>query len=152
MNSRIAGFLLASSLALGVPLVADAQNDSERGFTRVHARGHHSDAGPQRWLRGLNLTEAQRDQVFKIFHDQAPVVREHMSAARRASQELRQAAASPSFDRARARQLADAQARALAEVSYLRADSMSKVVALLTPEQREKLQQLRERAPQRGRG
>jgi Spy/CpxP family protein refolding chaperone len=79
-------------------------------------------------------------------------MREHANAAREARRALRQAATSPSFDRARARTLADQQAKAMAEMAFLRADAMSRVVAILTPEQRQKLQELRERGPRRGRG
>jgi Spy/CpxP family protein refolding chaperone len=37
-------------------------------------------------------------------------------------------------------------------MAFLRADAMSRVVAILTPEQRQKLQELRERGPRRSRG
>jgi Spy/CpxP family protein refolding chaperone len=119
---------------------------------QLRGNGEAFHGGPQRWLRQLDLTEAQRDQIFKIFHDQAPAMREQMKVVRSTRQELRQAATSPSFDRARARQLADAQAKALSEMTFMRADSTSRVVAILTPEQRTKLQQLRERGPRRERG
>ena len=152
MNSHLASFLVASSLALGISSAAEAQ-PTERGPAQVHhIRGESFRPGPQRWLRQLDLSEAQRDQVFKIFHDQAPAMREQMKVVRRTRDELRQAAASPNFDRTRARQLADAQAKAIGEMAFMRADSMSRVVAVLTPEQREKLQQMRERGPRRERG
>ena len=147
MKKHVARFLIASSLALGVPFAADAQPVPDG---KHQMRGHH-DGGPQRLLRRLDLTEAQRDQVFKIFHDQAPAMREQMKLARAASQELRQASLSPSYDRARARQLADTQARALSEVALMRADNMNRVFAILTPDQRSKLQQLRERGQRRER-
>jgi Spy/CpxP family protein refolding chaperone len=143
----LASFLLASGLALGVSS-AEAQ-PSERGQAQVHQM--HS-PGAQRLLRQLDLSEAQRDQVFKIFHDQSPAMREQMKVVRRTREELRQAATSPNFDRARARQLSDTQAKAIGEMSFMRADGMSRVVAILTPEQRTKLQQLRERGPRRERG
>jgi Spy/CpxP family protein refolding chaperone len=143
----VASFLLASGLALGVSS-AEAQ-PSERGQAQVHQM--HS-PGAQRLLRQLDLSEAQRDQVFKIFHDQSPAMREQMKVVRRTREELRQAATSPNFDRARARQLSDTQAKAIGEMSFMRADGMSRVVAILTPEQRTKLQQLRERGPRRERG
>ena len=140
----LAAALLAGGLAAGLAgtgaFAQDRGPAGEPGMRAVH-RMHHGDG--QRWLRGLELTEAQRDQVFKIFHEQAPVMREHAKAARDASRELRAAATSPNFDRARARTLADAQAKASAEMAFLRADAMSRVVAILTPEQREKLQQRR---------
>jgi periplasmic protein CpxP/Spy len=151
MNSYLRSFLLASALALGVSATSTfaqtatpvAQKDMRGGGHGMH------DGGPRQWLRRLDLSEAQRDQVFKILHDQAPAIREQAKAARRAGQELRQAALSGGFDRARARQLADVQAKALSEMALLRADTMSRVVALLTPEQRQKLQQHNERRGQR---
>jgi Spy/CpxP family protein refolding chaperone len=154
MNSHLASFLVASSLALGISSGAEAQ-PTERGPAHVHyLRGNPGEvhAGPQRWLRQLDLSEAQRDQIFKIFHDQAPAMREQMKVVRRTRLELREAATAPNFDRARARQLADTQAKALGDMTFMRADSMSRVVAVLTPEQRTKLQQLRERGPRRERG
>ena len=149
MNSKIASFLIASSLALGVPLIADAQNDPQRGPDQVQPRGEHRHGGAQRMFRRLELTETQREQVNRIFEEQRPALREQMEIARKAGQELRQAATAPNFDRNRARQLADTQAKALGEAAFLRADGMSRVVALLTPEQREKLQQQRNRGGHR---
>lgn len=137
---------MASSLALAVPTAAQAHPAGRFGGAEAHEmRGDMR--GGMRFLRRLDLTEAQRDQVFKIFHEQAPAMRERMKAARTAQQELRKAALSPSFDVARARQLADTAAKAHAEVALMRAEGMSKVVALLTPEQRAKLEQARERGP-----
>lgn len=151
MNRHVRSFLLASGLALGLPgSAALAQQPDPAAFQQTRSDRMH--AGPQRWLRRLDLTQAQRDQVFKIFHDQAPALREHMQAARRAGQALRQLALSSGFDAARARALAEEQAKASAEVAFMRAESMSRVVAILTPEQREKLQQLRSEGRRRGRG
>lgn len=149
LNPYLAGLLIASSLALAVPTAVQAHPMGRFGA----AEGHEMRGGMRggmRFLRGLDLTEAQRDQVFKIFHDQAPAMRERMKAARAAQQELRKAAISPNFDAARARELADTAAKAHAEVALMRAESTSKVMALLTPEQRAKVEQARERAP-RGR-
>jgi protein CpxP len=140
---------LAAGLAGTVALAQDRGPGAEPGFHAVHGMRH---GGGERWLRGLDLTEAQRDQVFKIFHEQAPVLREHAQAAREASRELRAAATSPNFDRARVRELADAQAKAMAEMAFLRAEAMSRVVAILTPEQRQKLEERRDQRSRRGRG
>ena len=149
MNPFVRSFLVASGLALGVAgTAAMAQPVDPAGYH--HTRG--GDHSPRRLMRRLDLTEAQRDQVSRIFQEQAPAIREQMKVARDASRELRQSAVSGNFDRARARQLADAQARALSEAALMRADGMSRVVAILTPEQRQKLEQLRERGERRGRG
>ena len=139
-RKHVANFLLASSLALGVAPLASAQpmpGGMERG-------GH-----PMMQLRALNLSEAQQDQVFKIFHEQAPAMREQMKQVRRARTELRQVAAAERFDEGRARQIADTQAKALATLAVMRAQSMHRVREILTPEQRQRMDQMRER---RGRG
>lgn len=145
-RTLLAGVLAAGSLAFGIP-AAQAQPFE-------HGRAMHAhqmrDGGGMRMLRGLDLTEAQRDQIFKIFHDQAPAMRERMKAARSAQEELRKAATAPTFDSARVRQLADAAGKAHADAAYARAETMSKVAGLLTPEQRAKLNEIRERGPRRG--
>lgn len=150
-NPYLAGLLIAGSLALALPAAAQAHQRGPGGATPMHEmRGGHGgfQSGGMNFLRRLDLTEAQRDQVFKIFHDQAPAMRERMKAARSAQQELRNAMAAPSFDSARVRQLADAVGKAHADAAYARAETMSRVVALLTPEQRSKLEAAR--GPRRG--
>ena len=72
-------------------------------------------------------------------------MRERMEIARKAHQELRAASLAASFDGARVRELADTAAKALADTAVLRAEATSKVVALLTPEQRAKLEERRQR-------
>jgi Spy/CpxP family protein refolding chaperone len=111
MREHIKAFLLASSLAFGIPTFVEA-DPLER-----------SPSGPQemramRWLRKLDLTEAQRDRIFQIFHDQAPATREQMKRVHRAREALRQAES---------------------DMALLRAETLSRVAAVLSPEQREKL-------------
>lgn len=136
-RKRIAALLFASSAALGIAPSAFAQ-DGPRG-----AMGHHG--GPMMHLRGLNLSDAQRDQVFKIFHEQAPAVHEQMKQLRQAREELMKLASADRFDETRARQAADAQARALSALAFLRAQSMYRVREVLTPEQRQRLDERRDR-------
>jgi periplasmic protein CpxP/Spy len=136
-RKHIAAFLLASSAALGVASSASAQ-DGPSGHMGRHG------GSPMMHLRGLNLSEAQRDQVFKIFHDQAPAAHEQMKQVQAARQQLTQLAAADRFDEARARQAADAQAKALSNLAVLRAQTMHRVREVLTPEQRQKLDQRRD--------
>ena len=141
----LAGLALATSFAIALPNVAQAD---QRGHGE--RAGMHQMRGGMGLLRDLDLTKEQRDQVFKIFHDQAPALRERAQAAREAREELRKLALAPGFDGAKARPLADTAARAQADIAVMRAEGMSKVVALLTPEQRAKLEQARERGGHRG--
>jgi Spy/CpxP family protein refolding chaperone len=136
MRDHIKVFLVASSLAFGIPTFVDAEPLDP-------APGAKHEMRALRWLRQLQLTDAQRDQIFILFHDQAAATRERMKLAHRAREALRVAALSPGFDRAQARSLADAAGRAVADMALMRAETMSRVAALLTPEQREKLRGLR---------
>ena len=136
-RSVLAAILAASSLAFAIPAA------------QAHMGGPGAHHGEMRGFRGLDLTEAQREQVRGIFKEQAPALRERMNIVRNAHQELRAASLQPNFDSARVRQLADNAARAMADAAVLRAEAMSKVVALLTPEQRSKLEARRKRFEER---
>jgi Spy/CpxP family protein refolding chaperone len=136
MRDNIKAFLLASSLAFGIPTFVDAETLDGASDTRPEMRA-------LRWLRQLELSEAQRDQIFGIFHDQAAATREQMKLVHRAREALRASALSPRFDSAQARSLAEAAGKALSDMALMRAQTMSRVAALLTPEQREKLRGLR---------
>ena len=100
-------------------------------------------------LRGLNLSEAQRDKVFEIMHAQAPAMREKAKALRTAEDNLRALAASPDFTEAKARALADESAKAMADMKLARVNTERQVFDLLTPEQRKEAAEARS---QRGRG
>lgn len=145
MKAILASLLAASSVAVAVPAAQAQPFEHDRAMQAHQMRG-----GGMGMLRGLDLSEAQRDQVFKIFHDQAPAMRERMKATRAAHEELRKATAAATFDSARVRQLADAVGKAHAEAAYARAENMSRVLAVLTPEQRAKLEQRRGRGSHRG--
>ena len=97
MREHIKAFLLASSLAFGIPTFVEAD-----AFERA-ANGAH-EMRVMRWLRRLDLSEAQRDQIFSILHS-----------------------------------LVEAEANARSELTSMRAETLSRVAAVLTPAQREKL-------------
>ena len=122
-RSYIASFLLASSVALGLAPAAQAHGEPMQGRMGMH-RG-----APMMMLRGLDLSDAQRDQVFKIFHEQAPAVHEQMKQVRQA---------------------ADAQAKALSTLAVMHAQTVHRVRDVLTPEQRARMDQMAQR--RRGQG
>jgi periplasmic protein CpxP/Spy len=158
--------LLVAGTALAVPLSAHGQpvpDDFEGVFWGpMVARGpgpagpmpqghgeappwsRHGFAEPEEpvppMLRGLSLTEAQRDKVFAILHAQAPLLREKFKVARGAEEALLALTTSMQYDKAKARSLADAGARALGEVSVLRADAEHEIYLVLTDAQREQLE------------
>jgi len=140
LNRYLAALLAASSVAFALP--ADAQRGP--GGPGAH---HEMQGGGMRMLRGLELTAEQREQVSAIFKEQAPAFRERANAAHAAHAALRKGALDPNAD---VRALADAVGKAHADAALLRAETMRRVTALLTPEQRTKLEQARE--GRRGRG
>jgi Spy/CpxP family protein refolding chaperone len=136
----LARFSIASFMALALAGAVFAQSMDGPGPMGMHPRldDMHGGMHGER-LRHLGLTEAQQDQIFKIYHDQAPEMRERMKAIRRAHEALRQSAKALPFDRDRARQLADTEAKAVAQIAFMRVETMSRVRAVLTEEQRAKL-------------
>ena len=130
LNRALAGFLAASAVALALP-------------AHAHTRGSGHEAGGAGMFRHLQLTAEQREQVSKIFKEQEGAFKQRFEADRAAHAALRKAATDPNAD---IRPLADAAGKAHAEVAVLRAETVRKVLPILTPEQRSKLEQ----APARG--
>ena len=147
---HVTKFLLASSCALGLaPMAANeafAQPAGPMGEGRMH-HGMHRGGERMAYLEALGLTEAQKDQIFKIRHDSVPPMREQMKQVHKARLELRQLAMADKFDEAKARQLADQQAKAMASMAVMRAQTSHRVRQVLTPEQRQKMDEMRNRGP-----
>ena len=135
-KSPLAAFLLAAGMAFGIAEAAPG-----------HFQRHDV---PTMQLRRLELTEAQRDQVFKIYHAQAPAFHEQMKQLRQSRATLREAAASDRYDAGKAQAAADAQGKAVAQLALLRVQTAQQVRAILTPEQRAKLDEMRSHRGHRG--
>ena len=90
-------------------------------------------------LRRLDLSEAQQDKLFALTHAAAPRQRNQEKAERKAHDALRALGGSARFDEARASAAARDLGQAIADGVLLRARLESEVLALLTPEQRERL-------------
>jgi protein CpxP len=94
-------------------------------------------------LRGLDLTDAQRDQVKAIMEshrDEQKAIGDRMQAARKA---LHEAIAADTFDEAAIRAKAAEIGAVEADAAVLQAKIKSEVFAILTPEQVKKANQLR---------
>ena len=95
------------------------------------------------YLHGLELTEAQRDRLFALMHDQAPNERDQLKRALRAMEDLRRLVAADRFDVDKARILAETHGQALAQLALMHAEFDAKMRALLAPEQRQQLDEAR---------
>jgi protein CpxP len=153
--SNIKRFLAAAGLALAIPLAVAATQGGPSGggdCGAMEGRGHHGMHGgdmghPGRmgphYLRGLNLTEAQRDKVFEIQHAQAPVMRDMAKAHQKAEDELRKLAAGPDFSEAKAKSLSDAVGKSVGEMAMARVRTDRLIFEVLTPEQRQQAAEMK---------
>jgi periplasmic protein CpxP/Spy len=105
---------------------------------------------PPPYLMGLRLTEEQQDKVFTILHAAAPELREHMKAAHKAHEALRDLGESAAFDNAKAAALAQSAATAESQLALLRARTDHEIFSLLTPEQRSRIEERRREHDSRG--
>lgn len=135
-QGAIKRFLLAAGVALAVSALAYGGAPDACG-------GMPGDGVPPH-LKGLKLSDSQRDKVFELMHAQAPVLRDKAKTVHRAEEELRTLAASPDYSEAKARALADASAKAMSEMNLARARTDRQIFELLTPEQRKQLAEQKE--------
>jgi len=148
-------FLATAALALAIPLTVAASPGPQRDAggpgecAAMEGRGGPAGRmerpmmGPGEMaphhLRGINLSEAQRDKVFEIMHAQAPVMREKAKLVGKAEESLRKLAAAPDYSDAKVKSLADALGKAQSEVTLNRVRTDHQVFEVLTPEQRQQL-------------
>jgi len=92
------------------------------------------------FLRGVELSEAQKDKLFELFLAQARSLRDKVKALQKADADLRAAAGA---DEARLRPLVDARARAWSELTLQHLRQERQALEVLTPEQRRQVEELR---------
>ncbi|MCB1959547.1 MAG: Spy/CpxP family protein refolding chaperone [Rhodocyclaceae bacterium] len=152
-------FLVASSIALAVPLVAQARPDMderfgegprcEEGMRKHEGMGRHHGGPGMGMLRGLDLSDAQRDRIFELKHALAPKLRDEMKAVHASRQSLREMMDKGEYDAAKVKQLTEEGAAAKARMAQLTLQNQHEVYQLLTPEQRTKMSELREQRAER---
>src|SRR3954466_6788151 len=143
-RKTIAAALCAGGLALTMGAQAQPAPEGGQQHGGMQHMRHHGGGGEMRGLQALNLSEAQRDQIFKIHHDQAPAFRDQMKKVRTSREELDKLARADKLDQAAVRRAADSQAKAVSDLAVLRAQTANQVRQVLTPEQRTKLDQMRD--------
>lgn len=137
-STTLTRMLLAACLAL--PLGAMAQD--QQPPMREH-RAHRPHGMP--FLHGLDLSDAQDDKLFQLMHGQEPYLREQQRTHERAMRTLHEMRHGDKYDDAAAAKAAQAAAQAQANISLLHVRTHQKVLALLTPEQRQQLAERKER-------
>ncbi|MBS1198276.1 MAG: periplasmic heavy metal sensor [Proteobacteria bacterium] len=141
LYSKLGTIALAAGLAL--PLVVGAQPSGSM-HSPPEGAPFHAPGGPQyrHFLRGLALSEAQRDAIFNIMHEAAPALHQQGKALWKSREELNTLTFSGSVDEPRVKELVDTIARATAEMELLRLRIDQKIFALLTPDQRQQIKEV----------
>lgn len=167
-----AAILAAAGVAAAAPAIAEPARPAPAGHAAATGGERTPDAGPgpgERrgpgghpsrhggvpglpFLRGLDLSEAQQDRLFAILHAEAPQLREQDKIEDKAHAALRAMADSGEVDEARASRHAAALGQAVAARAMLRLRTAGQVMALLTPEQRARIQYDDPRDPRAPRG
>lgn len=142
------------SVALPVMAVQAGSDDGGRCQRQGGERGGHMMApgdglmgAMPPFLHGLKLTDEQRDAIFSITYKQTPAMRDKEKSLHKAHEALHALAKSGKFDEAKAKSLAQDIADNIGVLSLLRARVESDIYALLTPEQRKKIEEARDQDP-----
>ena len=145
--AAIAGALLLTTAAVVFPQNPPQRPDGPPGPPRgPFGHGPHGPPGPGGFgpLAGLNLTDAQKEQVKQIhegFAEQTKALRDQMRT-------LHESQRDPSnFDEAAVRVAAEARAKVQVEMEVAHAKMMSQVVNVLTAEQRAQMAERPRRRP-----
>ncbi len=123
------------------PIAAGAQDTGAAkckcGEHWKHRHGHH-----HLWKR-LNLTDAQKKEMFSIRLDERAKMKPLVQKLKDGRQQLR-ALPKGQFDEAKVQSIARGQADTLVQLIVEKERMKSMMYAVLTPEQRAKLEQMRE--------
>jgi protein CpxP len=149
-SKTVVAVLAIVTLAVGSFAAAQTQQE-ERGRRGGFGRGFGGPHGPLGGLlRGLDVTDAQREQIRSIFEqykDESRAIHERLGAAWQAQREAVQAIPPDEAQiRARSSELAAVQA----DAAVLRSRIHAAVFQVLTPEQQEKAKALQAERQKRG--
>lgn len=144
--------LIAASIVAAVAggTIALAQAPPPGG-PGVHGPGRGGRGGPGAdfGLRGVDLTDAQRDQVRAIHESHRSEFDAARTKLREAHRAFAEATGAATIDEAAIRARSAEVAAAMADEAILRAKVRAEVFAILTPEQQQKANEMRSSMQQR---
>ncbi|MEP6820289.1 MAG: Spy/CpxP family protein refolding chaperone [bacterium] len=144
MKKRI--IVIASIAALVVAATIFALAQGHPGMQGMHGEGPGKGPGHGEMLehmaRALDLTDAQKQQVKAIMEATESTARDIHAKLEETHKQLAAATANGQFDEAQIRTLANQQGQLEADMTVEHFRAMSKVYAILTPEQRVKAEEM----------
>ena len=102
------------------------------------------------FLRGLNLTQEQRDKIFDITYAQIPTLRKTGEQMRDLRRQVMDMTLSDKYDAAKLKQLVEQQSQLQAKMQIAMADSRHQIYQVLTADQRKQLAERQQRGPRNG--
>jgi Spy/CpxP family protein refolding chaperone len=177
MKKALIPLLVSGLVATSWPMLSTAQSDAPQNAATPTARhsehrarmmGHHgegkmhhasmrheqgaSQGGAMGWLKGLDLSEAQRDRMFEIMHAQAPKMREQRKALQAARKELGQFSTAAQLDATQVQAASTKVAQAMASMIEHQVRTRNALFQQLTPEQQKTVQARMTAMQEHGRG
>jgi periplasmic protein CpxP/Spy len=149
---RIAGCVAGLALVVGATAAIEAREQGPGGFGPGGGFGRRGPGGPGGLLpglRGLDLTESQREQVKAIMESHKADFEAQAQKLGPARQALRDVIAAETLDETAIRQRAAELAAVEADGAVLQARVHAQVSALLTPEQQQKARDAKAQQAQR---
>jgi Spy/CpxP family protein refolding chaperone len=119
--------VLILAVVINMPFVASASPNCHN-----FKYGNH-----RHMLRILNLSEGQRDQIFRIRHNSQPARYENIKRIRAINKALRRMALSQYYDRYKVHQLVSEQARSVAALKEIRTRNLHRTFSVLTGAQQQ---------------
>ena len=153
LMTKSKGWLAAGALAVAaaaaIPVMAQP---AQGGGTRAGGPGFDGRGGPFPVLRGLELSDAQREQIRSITQERRAEADGPQRRLADLNKQLHLAVLAESPDGQKIEELKTAIAAAGSEALTARIDVQTRIAQVLTPEQRAKAREaLAKAAPQRGR-
>ena len=139
---RKRNLIIASILASGIGLAGVAHACGGPGG---HFRDGHKGDRMMHVMKKLDLTDEQKQAVRSIkdeSQEQMASKRDEMSDIRKALHEQQSA---ETYDAAKVRELADARANIMSDMTVQKVETMNRIRKQLTAEQREKLDHIKEK-------
>ncbi|HDK6715077.1 TPA: ATP-independent periplasmic protein-refolding chaperone [Klebsiella quasipneumoniae] len=135
MMKKLTALFVASTLALGAANLAHAADTTNAPSDSKPMMMHHKGGPGQHdmMFKGLNLTDAQKQQIRDIMKSQRENMKRPSLDERRAMHEL---IASDTFDKAKAEAQIDKMEAQHKAMALSRLETQNKIYNILTPEQK----------------
>ncbi len=141
LMATILAVALCAAMAFSQTVVKAAQGSEQGGFRHggfgARMLGFYADY--------LDLTDAQQAQVKDILAKEKPAVTPLIQQLAQAHQQMSQLEQAGSFDEAKVRAIASQQSQTMTELLVQKARIKSELMAVLTPEQKDKMAKMEAR-------